>query len=139
MNYEGSCKCKQWRISVSVNTELGAFNPRVCDCDYCKANPWAIISARDMMIDLQGDRCNIREDKNGNQLATFYHCSRCNDLLAVGCAIEGESRGAVNALLLDQRESLGSAVQIQPRLLSAGEKIQRWNELWGVLRFTSPD
>jgi hypothetical protein len=37
-------------------------------------------------------------------------------------------------LLLEQRDSLGESVQIQPRLLSSSEKLSRWGKLWGSLR-----
>ena len=87
-----------------------------------------------MAIELIGDSCNLVTDRNGDRLAAFYHCSGCGDLLAVGCCIEGHLRGAVNALLLDQKSSLGGCVAIQPRLLSGAEKVARWGKLWGSLR-----
>ena len=79
-----------------------------------------------------GDKLTV--NKNGDELASFYHCASCSELLAVGCEINGELRGAVNAQLLDQRDSLGPAVPIQPRLLSSAEKVGRWGKLWGTLK-----
>jgi hypothetical protein len=55
------------------------------------------------------------------------------DLLAVGREIDGQLRGAVNSLLLEQNASLGPNVPIRPRLLSASEKLERWSKLWGKL------
>src|SRR5690348_16984072 len=103
MNYSGSCHCGKWKIAVSSAKPLDAFNPRVCDCEYCQSHPSALISDPLMEIELIGDDGHVVRNKNGDQLATFFHCSGCGDLLAVGCNIDGRLRGAVNALLLEQR------------------------------------
>jgi hypothetical protein len=131
-DYSGSCECKKWSIRVTT-AALGDLNPRVCDCDYCSAHPSAVISAADMLIELFGNSDNLIADLNGDRLANFYRCKTCGALLAVGCAIGGQMRGAVNGLLLDQSGSLGATVKIQPRLLAANEKLVRWNKLWGKL------
>ncbi|WP_299584813.1 hypothetical protein [uncultured Microbulbifer sp.] len=84
-----------------------------------------------MLVVFIGD--GILTKQNGDQLANFYHCRTCNELLAVGCTINGQLRGAVNPNLLQDVNQLGNPIQIQPRLLSAGGKIERWDKLWGVL------
>jgi hypothetical protein len=91
-----------------------------------------------MLIQLTGDEGDLVVNKNGDQLAGFYHCAKCEDLLSVGCVIRGQLRGAVNALLLDQKELLGARIPIQPRLLSADEKLDRWSKLWGNLEGVPP-
>jgi hypothetical protein len=133
MNYSGSCKCKQWKIRVSIAEPLSGLNPRVCDCDYCRSHPSAVISDPRMTIELIGASGNLVVNRNGDRLASFYHCTGCGELLAVGCEIDGRQRGAVNGLLLDQKDSLGDSVPIQPRLLSREEKLSRWGKLWGTL------
>jgi hypothetical protein len=87
-----------------------------------------------MEIQLRGDSINLVVNTNGDQLASFYHCASCGELLAVGCEINGALRGAANALLLEQRHSLGKSMPIQPRLLSSGEKLARWGKLWGTIK-----
>lgn len=134
MHYLGSCKCKQWALIVSTEEPLGNLSPRVCDCDYCQSHPSAIISAPAMIIELMGEHDNLTTHKNGDELATFYRCKSCGEQLAVGREFDGELRGAVNAWLLDQKNSLGPSVAIQPRLLSADDKVKRWGTLWGKLK-----
>ncbi len=133
MNYTGSCQCKGWKIRVSVTESLYNLSPRVCDCEYCTAHPSAVISHPGMRIELVGGRGLLMLDQNGDRLATFHHCASCSDLLAVGCEIKGRFRGAVNALLLEQRAELGAHLAIQPRLLAAAEKLLRWEKLWGEM------
>ena len=84
-----------------------------------------------MVIDFVGGEVTINQ--NGDQLANFYYCDSCGDLLAVGCNLNGELRGAVNSNLLHNANQLGKPIQIQPRLLSSAEKLDRWGKLWGVL------
>ena len=133
MNYAGSCNCKKWKIRISIAEPLGSFNPRICDCDYCASHPSAVISDPRMKIELFGTTPDLVVNRNGDRLASFYHCNSCGELLAVGREVDGCLRGAVNALLLEQKDLLGNSVRIQPRLLSAGEKLLRWSQLWGSL------
>lgn len=136
MLYEGSCICKRWQIELRLTMQLEELNPRVCDCNYCQtnycgANPASIISAPNMSVDFVGEGVSI--EQNGDRLANFFHCEGCKALLVVGRDIDGQLRGAVNANLLQDKNKLGPPVQIQPRLLSANEKLERWNKLWGLL------
>jgi len=131
MLYKGSCNCNHWQVEVNVTKSLGDLNPRICDCSYCKNNPSAIISDPNMAINLVGGEITI--NKNGDQLANFYYCDRCGDLLAVGCNLNGQLRGAVNANLLRNAHQLGKPIKIQPHLLNTSEKLDRWGKLWGVL------
>lgn len=128
---KGSCNCDQWQVQVIITKPLSDFNPRICDCDYCKNNPSAIISDPNMIINFIGSEITINQ--NGDELANFYYCNDCGDLLAVGCNLNGHLRGAVNPNLLRDANQLGKPIQIQPRLLSSDEKLDRWGKLWGVL------
>jgi len=133
MKYFGTCKCQAWRICISLAEPLATLNPRVCDCEYCKAQPSAIVSHPGMRIDVAGDQAQLTFEQNGDRLANFYRCRGCGDLLAVGREIKGRLRGAVNARLLERWAELGEQVSIQPRLLAAVEKLVRWEKLWGEL------
>ncbi len=131
MIHKGSCSCNRWQVEVEVTKPLGDFNPRSCDCDYCNNSPSVIISDPNMRVDLVGGEFTI--NKNGDQLASFYYCDSCGDLLAVGRDFDNQLRGAVNANLFRDSSQLGQMIAIQPRLLSADEKLDRWGKLWGQL------
>lgn len=131
MMYKGSCNCNRWQVELEVTRPLGDLNPRSCDCDFCKNSPSAIISDPNMRVALVGGEFTIH--KNGDQLANFYYCNFCKDLLAVGRDFNNQLRGAVNANLLRDSAQLGQTIAIQPRLLSVDEKLERWGMLWGQL------
>lgn len=128
---QGSCNCGRWQVNVSVEKSLCDLNPRICDCDYCKAHPSAVMSDPSMKINLVGGKAIF--DQNGDRLAKFYRCELCGDLLAVGCYIGGVLRGAVNSNLFGVINHFGEPIKIQPRLLSSDERQERWSKLWGVL------
>lgn len=128
---QGSCGCGQWQVNVRVDRPIDDLNPRICDCDYCRAYPSAIISDPSMEIDLTGGEFTF--DQNGDRLAKFYRCKSCGDLLAVGCFIEDVLRGAVSSSLFGENYRFGEPLHIQPWLLSSKERLKRWGKLWGML------
>jgi hypothetical protein len=131
MKYFGSCSCKRWSVVVTTDRAIDGMSVRVCDCAYCTLHPAALLSDRGMSVELDGGDPVVR--KNGDRLASFYCCEQCDDLLAVGCTLGGQLRGAVNSGLLDRKDLLGAPVPIRPRLLTAAEKLARWDEVWGTL------
>ena len=120
-------------MTVNTAKPLSEFNPRVCDCEYCQSYPSWLMSDVGMVIELLGERSALTMNQNGDRLASFYHCKSCGQLLAVGCFLDGVQRGAVNGALLHDKNELGPRVSIQPRLLSAEQKLTRWQTLWGRL------
>lgn len=134
-NIKNVCSCGQWKANISVQAPLKALNPRVCDCNYCKRYPSAVISDPTMVIHLTGGPRKV--NTNGNELAAFYYCDSCGDFLAVGCHLQGVLRGAISATLLGKASELGDVLRIQPRLLNANEKLKRWEGLWGLLSIES--
>jgi len=86
-----------------------------------------------MRVDLVGGEFTIK--KNGDQLADFYYCDCCGDLLAVGRDFNNQLRGAVNANLLCDSAQLGQAIAVQPQLLSVDEKLDHWGDVMGAIKF----
>jgi hypothetical protein len=97
-------------------------------------NPSAIVSSPQVAIEIHAKTSALLTATNGSGLATFYHCKRCNQLLAVGAILAGVSLGAVNAFLMGNLDQFAEPISIQPRLLSPDEKVARWAEIWGSLK-----
>ena len=128
---QGSCSCGQWQVRIKVGKPISELIPRICDCDYCKSNPSAIVSDPSMKIELDGGKAIF--DQNGDRQAKFYRCEKCNELLAVGCIIEGKLRGAVNSNLFCDTYAFSDPLQIQPWKLTSIQRMERWSKLWGLL------
>lgn len=131
MKCTGSCECKQVKVVVSVDERANNLHPRVCDCDYCNLYPAPVISHPTMKIEVFASLANLKIDKNGDELARFYRCPNCNNLIIVGCEIDEQLRGAVNAGLLTKVAHFGGRIKISPKKLTAQEKLERWRTLWG--------
>lgn len=132
---KSTCTCKCGNIAVAVVAEEapGNIHPRICDCDYCKTYPSRLISHPTMEIHLSRPLSNLTVDKNGDGLAGFYRCSKCNSLIVVGCLLNRSLRGAVNAQILDCDSRFGDSVDISPKSLKPEEKLERWAKLWGTI------
>ncbi len=130
----GVCHCGKCEVVVEMPVDPSELVPRVCGCDYCQANPSTLVSSPDMAIEVLTYRDGLRAATNGSEQATFYHCNNCDQLVAVAAEVGGESRGAVNGLLFRNKATFAEPVAIQPKLLSAVEKAQRWQALWGRIK-----
>ena len=135
MKYLGQCSCGKNKVVVEAAIDFKQLVPRSCDCDSCQSLslPAAMVSDPALNISIVKEGGGLQTRKNGSEQASFLHCKRCDQLLAVGVNIDGKYRGAVNAFLF-QDINFSEAIPVQPRLLSQEEKIKRWNEIWGNLR-----
>ena len=136
MQCTGQCRCGDIKIQVTAAIESRELQPRVCDCDYCQQHPAAIISHPSMVMTLLSPLVQLHMDKNGDQLAGFYRCPNCRELIFVGCSIEGVLRGAVNVNLLQAQ--FGEAIAISPKKLTPEQKLERWRGLWGPIEQATP-
>ena len=122
------------RVTVVTEENTRTIHPRICDCDYCKRNPSSVISHPSMVIEVLRNLNDLKIEKNGDGLASFYRCPGCNILIVVACEISGALRGAVNVDLLNCTDSFGKSVNVSPKSLTAQEKLERWGNLWGTIR-----
>lgn len=131
MKINGTCECKSWAVEMDFPGQLKDLTPRICDCDYCKEYPSAIISHPNLTVLFEGGKAGERW--NGDRLAKFSYCSTCNSFLAVTSVIGGQVRGAVNSQLFGDINMYGAPQHIQPYLLSAEQKTERWGRLWAMV------
>ena len=66
----------------------------------------------------------------GSEQAQFLSCPNCDCVVTVVYLFEDGLKGAVNARLIIAGDQLQEAEVVSPRLLSATEKIKRWNDIW---------
>ena len=108
--------------------------PRICDCDYCKSHPSAVLSHPELVVAV-ASTAPLFTATNGSGQGTFYHCPHCQQLIAVGAVLGGVSRGAVNGFLFGDLTQFAEPMAIQPRLLAPEEKLARWSRVWGRVTF----
>ncbi len=122
-------------MQAILEKEITLLKPRLCDCQYCQSleQPSALISDKELITIIDTPKNNLVMKTNGSGQATFYHCKKCDQLIAVGALIDGELRGAVNSCLFTNTLQFKPPEFIQPYRLTAEEKIQRWSLIWGKL------
>jgi hypothetical protein len=126
----GGCYCGNVLLHIRLPRPPKAYNPRACDCGFCRKHGAAYISDRsgslEIAIGTATDRGSYRQ---GSEAADFLFCRRCGVLIGVTCEIDGRLYGAVNVRSLDPA-AFGPEQSVSPKQLAATEKLQRWQGVW---------
>jgi hypothetical protein len=127
----GGCYCGNIWIVASFSQDYIAFNPRACDCDFCRKHGAAYVSDPKGSLSFQiGNDLKVNRFRQGSNAAEMLLCRTCGVL--VGALYRESDRlfGTINVKALESRESFGQEQSVSPKLLSADQKVQRWRDLW---------
>ena len=128
----GTCRCGAVSCNIQLPQAPSSYAPRRCDCDFCTARDLLYLSDPNGQLHISANSALTRL-KQGSEQAEFLACSQCQTVVAV-CYREAEiSVGAINASLLQPQPPFAAAVTVQPRLLAADSKTERWKQLWTPL------
>lgn len=127
--YQGNCSCGVTRFVLHLPQPIDEYNPRACDCSYCTARGVRYLSDPMGTLTLAPQRSLKREQQGSNQ-AVFLLCPGCDALVAVTHYFSSGLKGGLNVSLLKDDHALRDVVSVSPKLLSAGEKRERWEKLW---------
>jgi len=127
----GGCHCGQLLVKVELTRAPYTYQPRACDCDFCRKHGAAYVSDPQgaVLIGI-GDPNADGRYRQGSGLAELLVCRNCG--VAVGALYRSEARlyGVVNARVLGASAGFGAEETVSPQRLSAREKVSRWQELW---------
>lgn len=128
----GTCLCGSVYCEIQLQQPASAYAPRRCDCDFCTSRNLQYLSDAKGQLQIHSTK-PLQRLKQGSEQAEFLACSQCQTVVAV-CYREAEiCVGAVNASLLKPGSQFAEAVTVQPRLLAAVTKTERWKQLWTPL------
>lgn len=128
----GTCLCGSVYCEIQLPQPASAYAPRRCDCDFCTSRNLQYLSDAKGQLQIHSTK-PLQRLKQGSEQAEFLACSQCQTVVAV-CYREAEiCVGAVNASLLKPGSQFAEAVTVQPRLLAAVTKTERWKQLWTPL------
>jgi len=125
------CHCGNISAKVTLSSDLSAYTPRACDCDFCIKNGAAYISDPKGALTV-----NIKNSddtslyKMGERLVELLICKNCGVLVSVSYSDNGKVLAGLNSKTLVNRDSLAPPQVASPKLLSSSEKIERWTQLW---------
>jgi len=127
----GGCHCGNIRVALKLALPPGAYNPRACDCDFCRKHGAAYVSDMrgSLAIRIKNAEASVKY-RQGSAMAEFLLCGNCGVLVAVFYQSGARLYAAVNATIVEERARFGSSLPASPKLLSDAEKVQRWQDIW---------
>lgn len=129
--HQASCHCGAIELSFTLSRPAADYQPRACDCDFCRRHGAAYISdpAGSLAIRYAGAAV-LGRYRQGSGTADCLVCRECGVL--VGAIYEdGESRyGTLNRRILLEDPGFGAEVVASPKVLDAGAKVTRWRDVW---------
>ena len=127
----GGCHCGNIALEMKLTGELASYQPRACDCDFCRKHGSAYVS------DAAGAlRIRVRDERfagsyrQGNELAEMFLCTHCGVL--IGALFRSSERiyATVNARVIESSAGFGPEQSVSPKKLSGEDKVDRWKKLW---------
>jgi len=127
----GGCHCGNIRVDVELARAPGDYNPRACDCDFCRKHAAAYVSDQHGRVRIRIE--DVRESGNyrqGSGQADCLLCRRCGVLIGALFGRDEKLYAAVNVNIFDVRADFGAHQPVSPRTLSEDDKVRRWQEIW---------
>ena len=127
----GGCHCGNILVELEFAGTPSAYNPRACDCDFCRKHCAAYVSDAkgSVRIRIKDERADGRY-RQGSGQAEFLLCKTCGVLVGVLYQSDGRTYAAVNVRIVDVRTDFGVELPVSPMKLSESEKVKRWQDIW---------
>lgn len=127
----GGCHCGNIRIELALTRGAGSYNPRACDCDFCRKHRAAYLSdPQGSLLILIRSESDCSRYTQGSGQAELLLCRNCGVLVGPLFSEDGHLYGAVNVNVVEGAALFGAQQPVSPRTLSATDKAQRWKQLW---------
>jgi hypothetical protein len=130
MDIQGSCHCGNIRAEIRLTREPASYSPRACDCGFCLKHAASYLSDPKGAARISArDPAQVGRYRQGSKTAEFLFCKVCGVLAGVTYRSQGRTFAAINSRLVEG-SPFGAETAVSPQKLSAGEKQQRWEEVW---------
>ena len=127
----GGCHCGNIRIELALTRSAGSYNPRACDCDFCRRHRAAYVSdpQGSLVIRIRKEAETSRYAQGSGQ-AELLLCRNCGVLVSPLFSHGGRIYGTVNVNAVEGNAAFGARQPVSPQTLSPEDKAQRWKTLW---------
>jgi hypothetical protein len=128
---KGGCHCGNILLDLQLTNEPGSYNPRACDCSFCRKHGAAYVSdARGSLRIRIIDEGKSGTYRQGNEIADMLLCTQCGVLVGALYRTEGRIYATVNVRVIEGAEGFGVEKPVSPQKLPGDAKIGRWKDLW---------
>jgi hypothetical protein len=143
----GGCHCGNIRIVLNLTHEPADYQPRACDCDFCRMHGAAYVSDPQGSLAVHvGDPQQRGSYQQGSGQADLVYCRRCGVLIGALYIDAGRCFATVNSRVITTTSTAGASIFGQdqpasPKGLTPEQKVGRWRNIWfsNVSIFTGPD
>lgn len=128
--YAGGCHCGNIAFEMTLAQPSGAYGPRACDCDFCRAHGASYVSDPHGKLGIRvRDRANLGRYRQGSGIAECLVCRNCGVLVAIAYEEQGRLYATVNSRAV-ARAPFGPQTAVSPKTLGDPERIARWKTSW---------
>ena len=128
---KGGCHCGNLRIEMTLSRDARSYQPRACDCDFCRMHGAAYVSDPEgslfVRIKATPDRGSYRQ---GSGQADLVYCRQCGVLVGAFYEAEGRLYATINARIIEEPRPFAAEQTASPKTLSGEEKATRWRDIW---------
>jgi len=127
----GGCHCGNILVELALTRPPATYNPRACDCDFCRKHCAAYLSdpQGSLLIRIR-DESECGRYAQGSGQAQLLLCRKCGVLVGPLYSEGGRTYATVNVNAVDAGMTFGPQQTVSPRKLSAGDKVKRWKHFW---------
>jgi hypothetical protein len=127
----GGCHCGNIRVELDLSRPPDSYNPRSCDCDFCRKHSASYVSdAQGSLVIRLKDERDAGWYRQGSGAAECLFCRNCGVLVGAVYRSDQQLHASVNVRAVDARVKFAAEQPVSPQRLSASEKIQRWQDIW---------
>lgn len=128
---KGSCHCGNIRADLVLVRAPETYNPRVCDCDFCRKHGASYLSDPDGTLRIHVNEARrLGKYRQGSGLADCLLCTHCGVLVGVAYRENGRLFAAINCRVVEDGTRFGEKESVSPKSLGASEKTERWKAAW---------
>jgi len=127
----GGCHCGNLRVEMMLSREARSFQPRACDCDFCRMHGAAYVSdpLGSLVVRIK-DQSNRGSYRQGSGQADLIYCRRCGVLVGATYEEAGRLYATINSKVFDGSTPFGIETVASPKTLTGVQKAVRWRDIW---------
>jgi hypothetical protein len=127
----GGCHCGNLRIEMTLSRDARSYQPRACDCDFCRMHGAAYVSdpKGSLFVRIKAER-HRGSYRQGSGQADLVYCTQCGVLVGALYGEAGRVYATINSKIIDGPTPFGPEQTASPKTLSGEQKATRWRDIW---------
>ena len=112
----GQCHCQAIQLELQLPQPPASYQPRACDCDFCRKHAAAYVSDPDGALRIRARPGALGLYRQGSAKAQCVYCTHCGVLIGVMYEAVGHRYATVNVRVLDGEVAVSISDNVVGRL-----------------------